>query len=72
MGEFSLVTGATGSGKTTFLSQLSLDFLQQGIPTLWGSFEIQNEIFLETMVKQHVKGAPKNEAQALEAIESME
>ena len=53
MGEFSLVTGATGSGKTTFLSQLSLDFLSQGVPTLWGSFEIQNEIFAETMVKQH-------------------
>ena len=26
-GEFTLVTGATGSGKTTFLSQLSLDFI---------------------------------------------
>lgn len=51
MGEFSLVTGATGSGKTTFLSQLSLDFLAQGVPTLWGSFEIKNEIFAETMVK---------------------
>ena len=51
MGEFSLVTGATGSGKTTFLSQFSLDFLSQGVPTLWGSFEIQNEIFAETMVK---------------------
>lgn len=51
MGEFSLVTGATGSGKTTFLSQLSLDFLSQGVPTLWGSFEIANEIFAETLVK---------------------
>jgi len=26
-GEFNLITGATGSGKTTFLSQLSIDFL---------------------------------------------
>ena len=51
MGEFSLVTGATGSGKTTFLSQLSLDFLEQGVPMLWGSFEIKNEVFLETMVR---------------------
>ena len=64
MGEFSLVTGATGSGKTTFLSQLSLDFLAQGVPTLWGSFEIKNEIFLETMVKQLNKSVPKTEAQA--------
>ena len=72
MGEFSLVTGATGSGKTTFLSQLSLDFLSQGVPTLWGSFEVKNEIFVETMVKQYHMSAPKNEAQALEAIENLE
>lgn len=26
-GELTLLTGATGSGKTTFLSQLSIDFL---------------------------------------------
>ena len=43
-GELTLITGATGSGKTTFLSQLSLYFLSQGVPTLWGSFEIRNEI----------------------------
>lgn len=43
MGEFTVLTGETGSGKTTFLTQLSLDFLQQRIPTLWGSFEIKNE-----------------------------
>ena len=72
MGEFTLVTGATGSGKTTFLSQLSLDFLDQGVPTLWGSFEIQNEIFAETMVKQYSKSVPKTEAQANEAIEKLE
>ena len=49
-GEFTLVTGASGSGKTTFLSQLSIDFLTQGFPTLWGSFEIKNEILGETMI----------------------
>jgi ABC-type polysaccharide/polyol phosphate transport system ATPase subunit len=38
------IVGPNGSGKTTFLSQLSLDFLSQGVPTLWGSFEIRNEI----------------------------
>lgn len=26
-GELTILTGATGSGKTTFLSQLSIDFL---------------------------------------------
>jgi twinkle protein len=49
-GELTLITGATGSGKTTFLSQLSLDFLSQGVPTLWGSFEIKNEILASAML----------------------
>lgn len=43
-GELSILTGASGSGKTTFLSQLSIDFLTQGVPTLWGSFEIKNDV----------------------------
>lgn len=47
------MTGATGSGKTTFLSQLSIDFLTQGVPTLWGSFEIKNEILATTMLSQY-------------------
>ena len=46
------MTGASGSGKTTFLSQLSIDFLTQGLPTLWGSFEIKNEVLGQTMVQQ--------------------
>jgi twinkle protein len=41
-GELVVLTGPTGSGKTTFLSQLSLDFAKQGKSTLWGSFEIKN------------------------------
>ncbi len=51
-GEVTVLTGATGSGKTTFLSQLSIDFLSQGVPTLWGSFEIKNEILAATMLQQ--------------------
>jgi len=50
-GEVTVLTGATGSGKTTFLSQLSIDFLSQGVPTLWGSFEIKNEILAATMLQ---------------------
>ncbi len=34
MGEFTVLTGETGSGKTTFLAQLSLDFLLQVINML--------------------------------------
>ena len=75
MGEFSLVTGATGSGKTTFLSQLSLDFLAQGVPTLWGSFEVKNEVLAETMVRQFNYGNPnkaKDPNIALEVLERFE
>ena len=35
-GELTVLTGPTGSGKTTFLGQVSLDLAEQGINTLWG------------------------------------
>jgi twinkle protein len=54
-GELTVLTGSTGSGKTTMLSQLSLDFCTQGIPTLWGSFEIKNEILLKKLIMQYAK-----------------
>lgn len=38
-GELTVFTGPTGSGKTSLLSQLSLDFCFQGVPTLWGSLK---------------------------------
>lgn len=38
MGELTVVSGPTGSGKTTFLSQISLDLCNKGISVLWGSF----------------------------------
>ena len=73
-GEFSLITGASGSGKTTFLSQLSIDFLQQGIPTLWGSFEIKNEILAQTMLSQFAceKFTPSKGEIALKFMEDFE
>ncbi|KAL4435105.1 hypothetical protein ABPG74_003598 [Tetrahymena malaccensis] len=51
-GEMTVLTGPTGSGKTTFLSQLSLDFCAQQVPTLWGSFEIKNEVLATNMIMQ--------------------
>jgi len=35
------VSGLTGVGKTSILSHLSLDYVLQGVRTLWGSFELQ-------------------------------
>jgi twinkle protein len=38
MQELSIVSGPTGCGKTTFLSQITLDLCKKKIPVLWGSF----------------------------------
>jgi twinkle protein len=51
-GELTIVTGSTGVGKTTFLSQLSLDYCSQGVNTLWGSFELKNERMAKKMITQ--------------------
>ncbi|KAI8049561.1 hypothetical protein BDF22DRAFT_699345 [Syncephalis plumigaleata] len=52
-GELSIVTGPTGAGKTTVISQLSLDFCESGISTLWGSFEIANARLAKKMLFQY-------------------
>lgn len=54
-GEFTILTGETGCGKTTFLTQLSLDFLEQRIPTIWGSFEIKNDKLASMFLMQLAK-----------------
>ena len=51
-GEFTILTGHTGSGKTTFLNQYSLEFAKKGIPTLFCSFELKNEVVLTNMIRQ--------------------
>jgi len=52
-GELTIFTGATGVGKTTVLSQLSLDLAMQGCSTLWGSFEIKNTRLAKTQMTQY-------------------
>ena len=54
-GEMTLITGPTGSGKTTFLGQLSLDFAEQGVNTLWGSFEIKNTRLVSKLLQQYAR-----------------
>ena len=51
-GELTIFTGPTGSGKTTLMSELSLDLSLQGVPTLWGSFEIKNVRLAKIMLRQ--------------------
>ena len=51
-GEVTVLTGPTGSGKTTFLGQVSLDMAEAGINTLWGSFEIKNTRLIHKLLRQ--------------------
>jgi twinkle protein len=51
-GEFTVFTGPTGCGKTTVLSQVSLDLAIQGVKILWGSFEIRNSRLIQVMLQQ--------------------
>ncbi|XP_059179993.1 twinkle protein, mitochondrial [Centropristis striata] len=51
-GELTVFTGPTGSGKTTFISELALDLCMQGVNTLWGSFEINNVRLAKIMLTQ--------------------
>lgn len=39
-------------GKTTFISDYSLDLAMQGVTTLWGSFEIRNTRLATTLLRQ--------------------
>eukprot|EP01133_Synstelium_polycarpum_P014161 gene14161-16690_t len=52
-GELTIFSGPTGIGKTTLLSQLSLDFCTQGTRTLWGSFEIKVARLAKKMMSQY-------------------
>src|SRR5690606_12840770 len=52
-GEMTIITGPTGIGKTTILAQLSLDYLVQGVNTLWGSFEVRNVRLAKTLLTQY-------------------
>ncbi|XP_063633510.1 mitochondrial DNA helicase [Cydia splendana] len=51
-GELTVLTGPTGCGKTTLCAEMSLDLAQQGVTTLWGSFEIRNSRLARTMLQQ--------------------
>ncbi|KAJ1938833.1 hypothetical protein FBU59_004319 [Linderina macrospora] len=54
-GELTILSGPTGCGKTTVLSQMSLDFCKSNVSTLWGSFEIPNVRLATRMMSQLAK-----------------
>mmetsp|Transcript_2192 Transcript_2192/g.6921 ORF Transcript_2192/g.6921 Transcript_2192/m.6921 type:complete len:952 (-) Transcript_2192:1465-4320(-) len=67
-GELTIITGQTGVGKTTLLSQLSLDYCVQGVPTLWGSFEIKNTRLAKKLITQFSAGDLGETPQQFEAL----
>lgn len=54
-GELTVITGPTGSGKTTFLGQVSLDLVEQDVNVLWGSFEIKNTRLMHKLLQQFAR-----------------
>jgi len=54
-GELTVFTGRTGQGKTTMVSQVSLDLACNDVHTLWGSFEVKNEQLATKMLQQHAQ-----------------
>lgn len=67
MGEVTVLTGPTGCGKTTLLSQLSIDLCGQGVSTLWGSFEIKNTRLIHKMLNQLAGRSLQGDIKAFEA-----
>jgi twinkle protein len=67
-GELTVLTGPTGAGKTTLLGQLSVDLAAQGVPTLWGSFEVKSTRLLRVLMHQYLgrslDGASREEVEA--------
>uniref|UniRef100_A0A6A7FTT0 Twinkle protein n=1 Tax=Hirondellea gigas TaxID=1518452 RepID=A0A6A7FTT0_9CRUS len=56
-GEVTVLSGPTGSGKTTFASEYSLDLAIQGVVTLWVSLEVSLERLCEVLMQQY-SGSP--------------
>ncbi|KAF0852663.1 mitochondrial Twinkle helicase [Andalucia godoyi] len=70
-GEVTIFSGPTGIGKTTILSQMSLDLSMQGVSTLWGSFEIPLSTFARKLLQQFA-AAPIEAEQVPELIDQFE
>lgn len=65
-GELTIFTGPTGSGKTTFLSEASLDLAESGVRTLWGSFEIKNVRLCKIMLTQFAQTRIENDIESFD------
>ena len=58
--------------QTTFLGQLSLDFAEQGVNALWGSFEIKNTRLMHKLLQQFSREPlPVGKPEAAEALNAL-
>lgn len=58
--------------QTTFLGQMSLDFAEQGVNTLWGSFEIKNTRLMHKLLQQFSREPlPIGNPQAVESLNAL-
>ncbi|XP_060557003.1 twinkle mtDNA helicase-like [Ruditapes philippinarum] len=67
-GELTILSGPTGSGKTTFTSEYALDLCMQGVNTLWGSFEISNVRLIKMMMQQFCEKSISKHLDEFDAI----
>ncbi|TPP65802.1 Twinkle protein mitochondrial [Fasciola gigantica] len=51
--EMTVLSGHTGVGKTTFLCEYSLDLAENGVNTMWGSFEMPLRKLCRTLIHQY-------------------
>jgi len=58
--------------QTTFLGQLSLDFAEQDVNTLWGSFEIKNTRLMHKLLQQFSRQPlPVGKPEAIESLNAL-
>ncbi|PVU94147.1 hypothetical protein BB561_002767 [Smittium simulii] len=65
-GELTIFSGTTGVGKTTVISNLSLDYCKSRVSTLWGSFEIPNVRLASRLLTQFSGQQLTNNSDAIE------
>ncbi|KAA8496678.1 Twinkle protein, mitochondrial [Porphyridium purpureum] len=71
--EFTVFTGKTGTGKTTFIAQYTLGYMldqKEPTPTMWGSYEMGNQKLVKMKMRQFMFA--KNPALGMQTSKSVD